>query len=344
MNSNIEQLPREIAHLTQLRLLDLEGSSKLKVIPSDVISSLTRLEDLGMGNSFTQWEMEGKSNACLSELNNLTLLTSFDIQIPDAKLLPEDRVFDNLVRFKIFIGDVWLWEESYKTDKMLKLNKLDTSLLHAMDGMSKLLKRSEDLHLRELCGGTDAVSKLDGEGFPKLKHLKVESSPDVEYIVKSMDLTPSCCAFPVMETLSLNQLINLQEVISHGKFPTGSFGCLRKVEVEDCDGLTFLFSLFVGRSLSKLEEIRVSRCKNMVEMVSRGWEEIKEYGIINVPLLFPELRHLTLQELPKLSNILCLFEKEKLVLSNQLVYMSNTVHRFSFHLVNNIAFNLYTSN
>ena len=331
--SNIEELPREIAELTHLRLFDLWGSSQLKVIPPHLISSLARIETLLMGNSFTQWEMEGKNNACLSELNNLTLLTSLDIQIPDAKLLPEDRVFDNLVRFKIFVGDVWRWEKRYKTDKMLKLNKLDTSLLHAMDGMSKLLKRSEDLHLRELCGGTDALSKLDGEGFPKLKHLKVESSPDVEYIMKSMDLTPSCRAFPVMDTLSLNQLINLQEVISHGEFPTGSFGCLRKVEVEDCDGLTFLFSLFVGRSLSKLEEIRVSRCKNMVEMVSRGWEEIKEDGIINVPLLFPELRHLTLQELPKLSNILCLFEEEKPVLSNQLVYMSNTVRYIDFHFI-----------
>ena len=77
-------------------------------------------------------------------------------------MLPEDRVFDNLVRFKIFIGDVWLWEESYKTDRILKLSKFDTSLLHLVDGMSKLLKRSEDFHLRELCGGTDAVSKLDG--------------------------------------------------------------------------------------------------------------------------------------------------------------------------------------
>ena len=333
--SAFKELPREIALLINLKLLDLEGSSKLKVIPSDIISSLTRLEDLRMGNSFTQWEMEGKSNACPFELNNLTLLTSLDIQIPDAKLLPEDRVFDNLVRFKIFIGDVWLWKESYKTDRILKLSKFDTSL-HVVDGMSKLLKRSEDLHLRELCGGTDAVSKLDGEGFPKLKHLKVESSPNVEYIVKSMDLTPSCRAFPVMETLSLNQLINLQEVIGHGQFPTGSFGCLRKVKVKDCDGMTFLFSLFVGRSLSKLEEIRVSRCKNMVEMVSRGWEEIKEDGIINVPLLFPELRHLKLKELPKLSNILCLFEEEKSVLSNQLVYI--------LCLVNNIAFNLFTSN
>ena len=36
---DIEQLPREISQLTHLRPLDLEGSSKLKVIPLGVISS-----------------------------------------------------------------------------------------------------------------------------------------------------------------------------------------------------------------------------------------------------------------------------------------------------------------
>ena len=34
--------------------------------------------------------------------------------------------------------------------------------------MSKLLKRAEDLHLLELCGGCNAISKLYEEGFPKL--------------------------------------------------------------------------------------------------------------------------------------------------------------------------------
>ena len=67
--SNIEELPKEITELTHLRLLDLRGSSTLKVIPPEVISRLSRLEALGMGKSFTQWEMEGKSNACLTELN-----------------------------------------------------------------------------------------------------------------------------------------------------------------------------------------------------------------------------------------------------------------------------------
>ncbi|CBI22408.3 unnamed protein product, partial [Vitis vinifera] len=298
IDSDMEQLPREIAQLTHLRLLDLSGSSKLKVIPSGVISSLSQLENLCMANSFTQWEGEGKSNACLAELKHLSHLTSLDIQIRDAKLLPKDIVFDNLVRYRIFVGDVWSWREIFETNKTLKLNKLDTSL-HLVDGIIKLLKRTEDLHLHELCGGTNVLSKLDGEGFLKLKHLNVESSPEIQYIVNSMDLTPSHGAFPVMETLSLNQLINLQEVC-RGQFPAGSFGCLRKVEVKDCDGLKFLFSLSVARCLSRLVEIKVTRCESMVEMVSQGRKEIKE-DTVNVPL-FPELRHLTLQDLPKLSN------------------------------------------
>ncbi|XP_034707047.1 probable disease resistance protein At4g27220 [Vitis riparia] len=213
MDSDMEQLPREIAQLTHLRLLDLSGSSKLKVIPSDVISSLSQLENLCMANSFTQWEGEGKSNACLAELKHLSHLTSLDIQIPDAKLLPKDIVFDNLVRYRIFVGDVRSWEEIFEANSTLRLNKFDTSL-HLVDGISKLLKRTEDLHLSELCGGTNVLSKLDGEGFLKLKHLNVESSPEIQYIVNSMDLTPSHGAFPVMETLSLNRLINLQEFVT----------------------------------------------------------------------------------------------------------------------------------
>ncbi|RVW70671.1 putative disease resistance protein [Vitis vinifera] len=159
------------------------------------------------------------------------------------------HVFENLVRYRILVGDVWSWEEIFEANSTLKLNKFDTSL-HLVDGISKLLKRTEDLHLRELCGGTNVLSKLNREGFLKLKHLNVESSPEIQYIVNSMDLTPSHGAFPVMETLSLNQLINLQEV------------CVANFQ--------------------------------------HGRKEIKE-DAVNVPL-FPELRYLTLEDLPKLSN------------------------------------------
>ena len=208
----------------------MKGSSKLKVIPADVISDLARLENLCMENSFTQWEMEGKSNSRLSELNHLTLLISLDIQIPDTKLLPKDMVFENLDRYKILVGDTWMWEAYFDTNRTLKLNKFDTSL-HLVDGISKLLKRTEDLHLCELCGDTNALSKLDGNGFLILKYLSVETSPDIQYIMNSRDLTPSHGAFPVMETLSLNHLVNLQE-LCHRQLSTRSFGRLKKVEVE----------------------------------------------------------------------------------------------------------------
>ena len=93
IDSDIEELPREIAELTHLRLLDLTDCSKLKVILPNVISSLARLEDLRMGNSFTQWEVEGKTstttNASFAELKHLSRLASLDMQLLDAKLMPK---------------------------------------------------------------------------------------------------------------------------------------------------------------------------------------------------------------------------------------------------------------
>lgn len=69
VDSDIEQLPKEMAQLTQLRLLDLSGCSKLKVIPPNLLSGLSRLEDLYMRNSSAKWEFEGlnfeRSNAGL---------------------------------------------------------------------------------------------------------------------------------------------------------------------------------------------------------------------------------------------------------------------------------------
>ncbi|PRQ37009.1 putative P-loop containing nucleoside triphosphate hydrolase, leucine-rich repeat domain, L [Rosa chinensis] len=50
--SKFKELPKEIGQLTRLRLLDLNGFSQLEVISPNVLSSLKRLEHLGMSNSF----------------------------------------------------------------------------------------------------------------------------------------------------------------------------------------------------------------------------------------------------------------------------------------------------
>ena len=297
MGLNIEKLPREIAQLTHLRLFDLRDCSKLGEIPPNVISSLSKLENLCMENSFTLWEVEGKSNASIAELKYLPHLTTLDIQIQDAKLLLTDVLFEKLIRYRIFIGDVWSWDKNCPTTKTLKLNKLDTSLRLA-DGISLLLKGAKDLHLRELSGAANVFPKLDREGFLQLKHLHVERSPEMQHIMNSMDPILSPCAFLVLESLFLNQLIDLQEVC-HGQLLVGSFSYLRIVKVEHCDGLKFLFSMSMARGLSRLEKIEITRCKNMYKMVAQG----KEDGDDAVDAtLFTELRYLTLQHLPKFRN------------------------------------------
>ena len=135
--------------------------------------------------------MEGKSNASIAELKYLPYLTTLDIQIPDAELLLTDVLFEKLIRYRIFIGDVWSWDKNCPTTKTLKLNKLDTSLRLA-DGINLLLKGAKDLHLCEL---------------------SVERSPEMQHIMNSMDPILSPCAFPVLESLFLNQLITCKKYV-----------------------------------------------------------------------------------------------------------------------------------
>ncbi|WKA02941.1 hypothetical protein VitviT2T_021087 [Vitis vinifera] len=53
-----ERLPKEMMQLTDLRVLDLWHCFYLKVIPRNVISSLSRLQHLCLGRSFTTWGVE----------------------------------------------------------------------------------------------------------------------------------------------------------------------------------------------------------------------------------------------------------------------------------------------
>ncbi len=82
VGSDIQQLPREMMQLTNLRLLDLNYCEELKVIPRDILSSLSRLECLFMKSCFSEWAAEevcdGDINACLSELNNLHRLRTIE--------------------------------------------------------------------------------------------------------------------------------------------------------------------------------------------------------------------------------------------------------------------------
>ncbi|XP_031249541.1 uncharacterized protein LOC116107402 isoform X2 [Pistacia vera] len=72
-------------------------------------------------------------------------------------------------------------------------------------------------------------------------------------------------AFPLLESLSLQNLINL-EMIFKGQFTVESFCNLKFIKVEKCDKLKNDFSFSIARGLPQLQTLEVIECSNM-EMI-----------------------------------------------------------------------------
>ncbi|KAH1083177.1 hypothetical protein J1N35_022938 [Gossypium stocksii] len=156
-NSTIRVLPKEIGELRRLKLLDLSGCSKLEVISPYVLSSLSRLEELYLYDSFNRWdwEVEGsennqRSNASLVELQNLSPLTTLEVHVPDVRAIPKQKLFSgNMERYKISIGGGgrWDWlEREMETSRMLDLTTNNISLQLAHE-IKTLLRRTQRLYL-----------------------------------------------------------------------------------------------------------------------------------------------------------------------------------------------------
>ncbi|KAJ9180012.1 hypothetical protein P3X46_008321 [Hevea brasiliensis] len=298
--SDIAQLPKEFKQLTRLKALDLSNCTKLKVIPPNVLSSMFQLEELHMANSFVGWEdplNTQRGNASIAELKELPHLVYIDIHIPDAKVMPKDLLFESLKRYRIFIGDVWDWSGENETSKTLKL-KLDTSI--QQEGAVMLLKRAEDLYLHGLEGLRNVIYELDSEGFPLLKHLHVQNSSEIQYLIDSME-GDTCTAFPILESLVLHKLINLEK-ICHVQLTTMSFHKLRIMKVENCDRLKNLFSFSIFRGLVELQEIKITDCKVMHEIVTMEGEDDIGEKETSAEIQFLHLHSLELECLPELKS------------------------------------------
>jgi len=306
--SDITELPKEIGQLTNLRMLNLANCSRLRFIPANLISSLTCLEELYMGNCFIQWNVKGSkeqsNNACLDELRNLSHLTTLDIMIRDASVLPRDlQVFSKLERYNIFVGDMWKWSLDWsagasEASRILKLADNGCSSIHLDREFNFLLNSAEDMCLAKIHCVKNFLCELNRNGFPQLKHLCIQDIADMKYIINSM-LYPTYHALPNLETLVLQNLFNLEE-ICHGPIPIQSFTKLRSFEVKGCDKLNNLLCYSLVTDLPLLREVKISDCKMMTEIMAVQTSKVdKGMGKI----IFPELRSLELECLPSLISL-----------------------------------------
>ncbi|XWS42677.1 hypothetical protein CRYUN_Cryun16bG0034600 [Craigia yunnanensis] len=301
--SKIAVLPWEIGQLTKLTLLDLSYCSSLQVISPNVLSRLSKLEELYLYDSFDRWEVEGheifekpRANASLVELQHLSYLTSLELHIPNEQAVPKELFSEKLERYTISLGEKWWGFEVLETSRNLKL-KLNQSI-HLYDiGVKTLLRKTETLYLDAVKDVMNILYDPNTEGLSHLKRFHVSNDSEALYIINSMK-SVSCEAFPLLESLILENLINL-DAICYGQLKAQYFGQLRIIKVRDCKMLKNLFSFPIAR-VYQLQKIEVSYCKNFTGLLVEKREEDIGEDILE----FGQLRSLTLQDLPSFMGLI----------------------------------------
>ncbi|KAK3420088.1 hypothetical protein EUGRSUZ_G00878 [Eucalyptus grandis] len=290
VNSKIQRLPKEIGQLVELRLLDLNHCSRLEIIEPGVLGSLMKLEELYIENSFDRWnamEQTPPTNAKLIELNNLKNLCTLHVSILDPNRLLEDLNVEKLTKYKIQIGDAREWP-NHKGSSTLQVKLDPISNILEKGFIQTFLGKTSDLFLDGSNGIEQSICKLSQEGFPKLKHLHVENSPSIHYVLQS----PSHTDFKTLESLLLKNLINLEKICNYS-ISSKSFSALKVIRVESCDKMEILFPSSLLRKLPQLEEVRAVKCNLVREIV-----EVDDCGKVE----FRNLHVLELRDLPNTKN------------------------------------------
>ncbi|RXI04284.1 hypothetical protein DVH24_038558 [Malus domestica] len=330
---SLHELPREIGRLKQLRLLDTTNCRFLGVIPHGIFSSLCRLEELYMLNSFNRWELatggEDKRMASIAEVMSLSdHLKVLTIEIPSViHLLPKDVILKSVpIRFNIHIFNIHMEhlrlnyhiELSCAFENKLAIGKGDARELMESQAVRLLLKKSEDLQLSAV-DNLYVLTDLDQEGFQHLKYLHVSDFPNTEYLANGTSGTQHTL-FPRIQTLFLCGMAQLKAICPNDQLSKSFFTNLRSLNLSFCENLKYVFSLSVARNLVQLQNLNIGQCVQMEEIVSKQRRKHEEAADM---IAFHKLTNLRLWSL---DNFVGFFQANKQY-SNQEVTMPKDEHQ-----------------
>ncbi|MED6159708.1 hypothetical protein PIB30_044712 [Stylosanthes scabra] len=311
--SNIDCLPLELGDLSNLQTLDISNCLKLNVIPPNVISRLTSLEELYMRNTPIQWQpsVNGVENgqrekASLSELRDLNQLTNLDIQIKSVDHLPKNLFFDKLSSYKIVIGSSnsylernFKMPEKHELSMFLAIHQKGGIRIHAQKAIKMLFERVEYLLLGKLTGVQDLFYELNLKGFPRLKYLAIQNNHEIKFLIHPPDMQqPLDKAFEKLETLLLYKVTKIEKICFSPSclLSKPSFENLKTIKINLCEELKYLFSSSMLELLTSLETIQASDCDSLEKIVH------VESTDASKTLMLPKMRTLKLQSLPEFSG------------------------------------------
>ncbi|XP_024198757.1 probable disease resistance protein At4g27220 [Rosa chinensis] len=263
-------LPREIGHLTNLRILDVNRSwarasvSGVVTIPSKVISKLHKLEELYM--VYCGFE---EANI-FDELAGLSNLKIVQLGISDAKYIPNnveakpdwDYFYISIVSRR----DSAAYKTGDHNSRSLFFRGVTMSTLPDWF-INAVTKKTEKLEYECCRGMSDILMEYDHGRLHKLKHLTVSGHflDSYVYMTELMNTTRRVqkgSVFENLEELHLISLIHLEELCV-GELQPGSLSNLKVLH---------MFCCLILKNVSKF----VQRLPNL-EKLDLNWMDELEY-------------------------------------------------------------------
>ncbi|XP_058072689.1 disease resistance protein At4g27190-like [Magnolia sinica] len=288
--TGICELTEKMGELHNLKLLDLMHSNSLEMIAPNVISRMTYLEELRMGNRFGKWELMGNGDArqaSLAEMASLSRLTVLYIHVENVECLSQDipGSWKNLKKFRICVG------RDYTDSKAERSIKIENSPCPKAKWVEVLFNRTYELELVR-CEGLDNLMQSHGLSFNSLEILLIKECGEMEHFLIVVEEEPLRNVFKNLKVLSLDELMNLK-MFCRGPLLADSFQNLRNLNIFHCHKL---INIMPSDLLQSLEELDVSHCHELVEVFNFQ-------GTSKEDALLSKLRKLKLYDLPELTSI-----------------------------------------
>ncbi|KAB2607405.1 disease resistance protein [Pyrus ussuriensis x Pyrus communis] len=293
--SVIEELPEEIGQLTNLRMLDLTMSAYIATIPSNVLSGLSKLEELCMQQSFADWgkKVEGeddKTNASFDELISLSFLNILKVDISDAECLPKN-VGNPFYRSM----NVQLSKNTISPFSRALLPDTTINMLPDLFN-STVTERVEKIIYTEPRSLTDILMEYNHGKLHGLKFLHLQECREMVTLMNTETRVPNKPVLKSLEELHVFYWDRLQQLCV-GELLQGSLGNLKLLEIEQCEGVAD----------APVPSNLLQRPQNLEVLIvcATGMVYIfKSQGLEQEETVLTKLREMKLENLPELTNIL----------------------------------------
>uniref|UniRef100_A0A7N2RD18 NB-ARC domain-containing protein n=1 Tax=Quercus lobata TaxID=97700 RepID=A0A7N2RD18_QUELO len=310
--SRIGSIPKELAELSELRMLDMTSCLHMETISPQIISRLQVLEELYLHGSFCQWggRVEGtsdESNAILEEVINLPRLTILKVDIVDVNCLPLNvNSTPNWKKFDICISRSYFNRQV--NEHLSKLNRVPTRTLFIDATMNKLpdwffeavTKKAEMLIYSSCDDLIEILTMYNRARLFSLKALHVEQCHNIGCLIPLPEGFPNqpCRSLEnsLLQSNMIQRLHNLEMLNVTGNNIKELFGFeglqegphhLRSLKELRLDNLSKLVSIWKGPAqppyFSNVKIVIVIKCSKLKYVfshtMSQGLSQLEELWV-----------------------------------------------------------------